>query len=97
MSGVKNIEALRLGFVRLFHGNFFLCLTANLQPHLHVALVHCHVIWTTDLKCEQTHLTTRSFCEYVVLVMFYLDRVLIKNYYNAVELVSFFFELILIA
>lgn len=29
--------------------------------------------------------------------MFYLDRVLIKNYYNAVELVSFFFELILIA
>ena len=22
-SGVKNIEALRLGFVRLFHGNFF--------------------------------------------------------------------------
>lgn len=29
--------------------------------------------------------------------MFYLDRVLIKNYYNAVELVGFFFELILIA
>ena len=29
--------------------------------------------------------------------MFYLDRVLIKNYYNAVELVSFSFELILIA
>lgn len=29
--------------------------------------------------------------------MFYLDRVLIKNYDNAVELVSFFFELIVIA